>query len=63
MAVVFEEQSGGTFDLKVDGRIIEYDVEQGDFMAALRRARSRIPGGQKIYVEDLTGYRTSMTGG
>lgn len=51
--VRFEENEDGTYDLWVNGRVKEYDVEAEDFSQALRRARVR----PTIYkVLDKTGY-------
>ena len=63
MAVVFRQVDGtNLFDLTVDGRAAEYDVEQRDFGAALRRLRNRVPKGAVVYVEDETGHRTRLSG-
>ena len=59
MAVVFENNGDGTYDLKVDGRTLEYDVEVDDFGHALRRRR--VDSGSEVYVEDETGYRERLT--
>lgn len=45
------------YDLKIDGRIAEYDVEPEDFSQALRRARHT----GEVYIEDESGYRTRLT--
>lgn len=60
MAVVFEEQPDGLYDLKVDGRAAEYDVEPDDFGAALRRRRLD-RSSSPIFIEDQTGYRTRLS--
>ena len=60
VVVVFraERSPGGVvYDLLVNGRVREYDVEQHEFAAALRRARVKPTD---AYVEDLTGYRTPL---
>lgn len=58
MAIVFEQNPDGTFDLKVDGRIREYDVEQPDLHGALRRAR--IQPTEEVFIEDTSGYRERL---
>jgi hypothetical protein len=58
MAVVFEENEDGTYDLTVHGRGAGYDIEPDDFKAALRRAR--VPPDSVIYIEDKTGYRQKL---
>lgn len=57
MAIVFEEQPSGLYDLKVDGRVKEYDVEPWDILGALSRARVA-PG--EVFVEDASGYRQRL---
>lgn len=58
MAVVFEDNDDGTYDLKVDGRIREYDVPAHDLKGALSRAR--LDRSRPVYVEDATGYRQRL---
>lgn len=60
MAIVFVETDERTYDLLLHGRVIEYDVEPDGLQDALRRARGRLPAGQPVYVEDLTGYRQRL---
>lgn len=51
--VVFEANPDGTYDLWVNGRVKEYDVQADDFADTLRRRRVR----PTIYtVKDLSGY-------
>lgn len=60
MAIVFRQNAGEkTYDLTIDGRAAEYDVEPEDFAAALKRRRVD-PTRYAIYVEDETGYRTRL---
>lgn len=60
MAVVFTQTDGtNLYDLRVDGRAAEYDVEPEDFAAALRRRR--ISPDTVVYVEDESGHRTRLT--
>lgn len=59
---VFEQVLGSDpprYDLKVDRRIREYDVDADDIQGALRRAR--LPAGTEVYVEDESGYRTRLS--
>jgi len=62
MAVVFRkvDAKSDLYDLTIDGRSAQYDVEPSDFADALRRQRTRIPRDAVIYVEDETGYRTRL---
>lgn len=61
MAVVFRQVDGTQFyDLMVDGRIAEYDVERDDFQAALRRRRLD-RSDSPVFVEDESGHRTRLT--
>lgn len=56
--IVFRQIDGTEeFDLVVDGRIAEYDVEPDDFLAALRRRRL---DPKDVFVEDDTGYRQRL---
>lgn len=59
MAIVFvpTDEEGSLYDLIVDGRAREYDIEPYDLKGALRRAR--ITEGP-VYIEDETGYRTRL---
>lgn len=57
MAAVFRANGDGTFDLEVDGRAAEYDVDPEDFASALRRRRVEPT---EVYVEDETGYRSKL---
>lgn len=59
MATVFvpTDATESLYDLIVDGRAREYDIEPHDLKGALRRAR--ITEGP-VYVEDATGYRTRL---
>lgn len=61
MAVVFRkvDAKSNLYDLTIDGRAAEYDVEPEDFAAALKRRRVD-PSRYAIYVEDETGYRTRL---
>lgn len=62
MKAIFDQVLGSNpplFDLKVDGRIREYDVEADDMQGALRRAR--LPRDTEVYVKDETGYKTRLT--
>lgn len=59
MSAVFRSNGDGTFDLEIDGRAAEYDVEPDDFPAALRRRRLD-RSDSPVYVEDETGYRTRL---
>lgn len=54
---VFEENPDGTYDLLVDRRRVEYDVEADEFHDALRRARF---DGADVWVEDETGHRERL---
>jgi hypothetical protein len=58
MAAVFVPNQDGTYDLQVDHRTREYDVDPEDLMAAVRRARL---DPSKVSVEDETGYRVGLT--
>lgn len=60
MAIVFEDNGDGTYDLKQDGRALEYDVEPEDFRDALRRRRLD-HSDSPVYIEDETGYRERLT--
>lgn len=55
MLVVFEETPEGLYDLKIDRRTREHDIEPTELGAALRRAR--VPKDVDVFVEDLTGWR------
>lgn len=57
MAIVFEETSAGLYDLKQDGRALEYDVEPWDLEGALRRRRIQ---NRLVYVMDLSGRMTLL---
>lgn len=46
------------YDLTVDRRVREYDVEEHDLQGALRRAR--LPVDTEIYIEDQSGYKTRL---
>jgi hypothetical protein len=54
MAAVFIPAPEGLYDLVVDGRAREYDVEPDDFAGAVRRARL---DPKDVLIEDDTGYR------
>lgn len=54
MAAVFRENANGTYDLEVDGRTRDYDLDDDEFGDALRRVRYT---GPDVYLEDLTGAR------
>lgn len=58
MANVFQENFNGTYDLVVNGRTREYEIDPDDLVHALRRAR--IPAGDEVYVEDESGYRERL---
>jgi hypothetical protein len=61
MAVVFRQNDReDTYDLTIDGRAAEYDIDPPDLKAALSRQRGRIPKDAVIYVEDRSGYRTRL---
>lgn len=57
MAAVFIPAEQGLYDLVVDGRTREYDVEPEDFHDAIRRARL---DPKKVLIEDDTGYRATL---
>lgn len=59
MAIVFEANPDGTYDLSIHGRAGEYDLAPEDFAAALKRRR--VDPSEKVYIEDLTGYRQPLT--
>lgn len=46
----------GLYDLVIDGRTREYDVDPWDLLGAVRRARHA----GTVYVEDETGHRTTL---
>lgn len=50
-AVVFTEESPGLWDLTIDGRTGEYEIERDDLEGALRRRR--IPEGAEILLIPL----------
>lgn len=60
MAVVFTSNTDGTYDLVVDGRVLEYDVDPDRFADALRRRRLD-RSDSPVFVEDETGHRTRLS--
>lgn len=59
--IIFREEEPGNFDLHVDGRIVEYDVEPDEFRSVLRRRRIDPAKDGPVYTEDTTGYRQRLT--
>lgn len=57
MAAVFIPAPEGLYDLHVDGKVREYDVEPDDFLHAVRRARL---DPTEVLIEDDTGYRAPI---
>lgn len=57
---VFVPTEKGLYDLQVDGRTKEYDVEPWDFEGAVRRARI---DPSTVQVEDDLGYRIPLRRG
>lgn len=58
--VTFIEIEGGLYDLKQEGRVLEYDIPADDLAGALRRRR--LAPGTKIFIQDKTGRVTPMKG-
>jgi hypothetical protein len=52
--VKFSENSDGTYDLLINGRIKEYDVDADEFRRTLKKYRAPLPC--FVMVEDATGY-------
>ncbi len=57
--IVFREDRPGKFDLLIDGRAADYEIEPSEFGAALRRSRVDTSKHQ-VFIEDLTGYRERL---
>lgn len=51
----FIENADGTYDLHVDRRAVDYDIDPSDFYEALRRSRLTPDA---FWVQDSTGFRT-----
>lgn len=58
MAVMFRLEKDGTYDLWIDGRIADPELEPDQFEDALRRRR--VHHRDDVFVEDMTGYRTKI---
>lgn len=52
--IVFVPVGLGRYDMMVNGRAGEYDVDPEDFSTAIRRRRLQPT---EVWIEDTTGYR------